>query len=86
MSTHAVPVRDLEPYVGRHVSFVFYDGWDDWPVDGILLGLDQPGGWHLTYVLVCNCGDDPCDRVASEHGAVGMAADDIVRVDIGGRS
>lgn len=85
MSTRAVAVKDLAPYIGRHVSFIFCDGWDDWPVDGILLGLNKPEDYHLTYVSVCNCGDYPCERVASEHGAVGMAADYAVRVNVGGR-
>lgn len=86
MSTRAVPVRGLEAYIGRHVSFTFTDGWDDWPIDGVLIGLDKPDDYHLTYISTCNCGDEPCERVPLEHGAVAMHGDALVHVNVGGRS
>ncbi|GAA1788005.1 hypothetical protein GCM10009748_23200 [Agromyces lapidis] len=86
MSTRAVQVKDLAPYISRHVSFTFCDGWEYWPMSGILLGIDKPEGFHLTYLTYCDCGDDPCELIADEHGAVAMSDDDLVRVNVGGRS
>lgn len=86
MSTRSVPVKDLAPYIGRYVSFIFTDGWDDWPCDGILLKLDKPADYHLTYLSLCDCDDDPCDRIPEEHGAFALHADALVRVNVGGRS
>lgn len=85
MSTRAVLVKNLEPYIGRHVSFTFCDGWEEWPMRGILLELDKPEDFHLTYLSLCDCGEDPCERIADEHGAVAMSADDPVYVNVGGR-
>jgi hypothetical protein len=87
MTERTVPVKELAPYIGSHVSFTFNDGWEDydWRFSGILLGLDQPEGFHLIYVSFCNC-DEPCDKTASEHGAYALRPNDPVHVSPWGQA
>jgi hypothetical protein len=84
MSTRAVPVRDLAPYIGRHVSFTFCDGWEEWHTSGVLVALESPPDYHLAYVYCCDC-EGACDSEPMDHGGYGMRPEDHVYVNVGGK-
>jgi hypothetical protein len=86
MSYKTITAGELtDEHIGKRVSFVYSDGWDEWPTSGRLIAFKSLD--YLIYLETCDERFPPCevcddkdDSAFGDHGSAGLLPVDPVHV------